>query len=156
MASIGPSDKDCVTSIVPVKGRSKRVVVMLQLLSICSNILLHGSRSPRTRSIGFVAIAAVSLSSIAYLTFYCLPVSSSSRSHRALGPPSLLSSWARGPTAFQSWESPQRLIVFGDSWSDNGRYPIDPPSQDQVISRDAQQGQVWTDWLCAMVSTSCI
>ena len=151
MASIGLSDNDRVTSIVPVKGTSKRVV-MLRLLSICSSILLHGSRSPRTRSIGFVAIAAVSLSSIAYLTFYCLPVSSSSRSH-ALGP---LSNWVRGPTAFQSPESPQRLIVFGDSWSDNGRYPVNAPSQDQVIARDAQQGQVWTDWLCVMVSTSYI
>jgi len=32
----------------------------------------------------------------------------------------------------------QRLVVFGDSWSDNS-------------ARDFE-GQVWTDWLCSMVS----
>lgn len=31
----------------------------------------------------------------------------------------------------------QRLVVFGDSWSDNE-------------TREAQ-GMVWTDWLCSMV-----
>lgn len=31
----------------------------------------------------------------------------------------------------------QRLVVFGDSWSDNQSQP---------------PGKVWTDWLCSMVS----
>jgi hypothetical protein len=31
----------------------------------------------------------------------------------------------------------QRLVVFGDSWSDN--------------ETDEEQGRVWTDWLCGMV-----
>ncbi|KAL8803164.1 MAG: hypothetical protein Q9182_003336 [Xanthomendoza sp. 2 TL-2023] len=46
---------------------------------------------------------------------------------------------------------PLRLIVLGDSWSDNGKYPIDlprnrlPPLQDQI------QGPVWTEWLCSAI-----
>ena len=32
----------------------------------------------------------------------------------------------------------QRLVVFGDSWSDN--------------ETEEGQGRVWTDWLCGMVS----
>jgi HMG box factor len=31
----------------------------------------------------------------------------------------------------------QRLVVFGDSWSDN--------------ANEDSQGKVWTDWLCSMV-----
>lgn len=31
----------------------------------------------------------------------------------------------------------QRLVVFGDSWSDNETVEL--------------QGRVWTDWLCSMV-----
>jgi HMG box factor len=31
----------------------------------------------------------------------------------------------------------QRLVVFGDSWSDN--------------ETEEKQGRVWTDWLCGMV-----
>lgn len=31
----------------------------------------------------------------------------------------------------------QRLVVFGDSWSDN--------------DTEEPQGRVWTDWLCSMV-----
>jgi hypothetical protein len=34
----------------------------------------------------------------------------------------------------------QRLVVFGDSWSDN--------------ETEEEQGRVWTDWLCGMVSFS--
>ena len=33
----------------------------------------------------------------------------------------------------------QRLVVFGDSWSDNETSDL--------------QGKVWTDWLCEMVSS---
>ena len=48
-------------------------------------------------------------------------------------------------------KSPRRLIVFGDSWSDNGEYPIDPPSKDLLPLRDDAQGKVWTEWLCQAV-----
>lgn len=34
----------------------------------------------------------------------------------------------------------QRLVVFGDSWSDN--------------ETEEGQGRIWTDWLCGMVSLS--
>ena len=47
--------------------------------------------------------------------------------------------------------SPRRLIVFGDSWSDNGQYPIDPPPREQAPIRDDAQGKVWTEWLCSSV-----
>lgn len=49
-------------------------------------------------------------------------------------------------------KSPRRLIVFGDSWSDNGEYPVDPPSKALLPSRDPAQGKVWTEWLCMDVS----
>ena len=50
--------------------------------------------------------------------------------------------------------SPRRLIVFGDSWSDNGDYPIDPPLREQMPIRDDAQGKIWTDWLCSSVGLS--
>lgn len=51
-------------------------------------------------------------------------------------------------------DSPRRLIVFGDSWSDNGQYPINPPPHGQVATRDEAQGKIWTDWLCSSVGLS--
>ena len=53
------------------------------------------------------------------------------------------------PNVWSKW--PRRLIVFGDSWSDNGQYPIDPPSEALLPSRDPAQGRVWTEWLCMAV-----
>lgn len=51
-----------------------------------------------------------------------------------------------------SWnDAPRRLIVFGDSWSDNGLYPVDPPSQGQDLIRDEARGKAWTDWVCLLV-----
>ena len=49
---------------------------------------------------------------------------------------------------------PRRLIVFGDSWSDDGEYPIDPPREELRRTRDPAQGKVWTEWLCSYVSIS--
>lgn len=49
------------------------------------------------------------------------------------------------------WKQPPRLIVFGDSWSDNGQYPIDPPAGLLLPSREEAQGLVWTEWLCLSV-----
>lgn len=51
-------------------------------------------------------------------------------------------------------DSPRRLIVFGDSWSDNGQYPINPPPREKAPTRDDAQGKVWTDWLCSSVGLS--
>ena len=51
-------------------------------------------------------------------------------------------------------DSPRRLIVFGDSWSDNGQYPINPPPREQAPTRDDAQGKIWTDWLCSSVGLS--
>lgn len=48
-------------------------------------------------------------------------------------------------------DAPRRLIVFGDSWSDNGKYPIDMPPRRLVPVRDEAQGPVWIEWLCLAV-----
>ena len=81
----------------------------------------------------FTAIVAVCICSILYLA-YTLP--SLSVKHE------LKNVWSK---------SPRRLIVFGDSWSDNGQYPIDPPTKDLLPSREDAQGKVWTEWLCQEV-----
>ncbi|KAF6230343.1 hypothetical protein HO133_004683 [Letharia lupina] len=49
-------------------------------------------------------------------------------------------------------DSPRRLIVFGDSWSDNGQYPVNPPTRELTPTRDDAQGKIWTDWLCSSIS----
>ncbi|KAL8839792.1 MAG: hypothetical protein Q9170_001603 [Blastenia crenularia] len=53
-------------------------------------------------------------------------------------------------------DAPRRLIVFGDSWSDNGKYPIDLPPKNLLPIKEEIQGPVWTEWLClaAMVDGS--
>lgn len=44
---------------------------------------------------------------------------------------------------FQAPASPdRRLVVFGDTWSDNN-------------AKEIQGGKVWTDWLCSFVSLDC-
>lgn len=67
----------------------------------------------------------------------------------------LLNVMPSNPTKAQrpaSWSvAPKRLIVFGDSWSDNGQYPFEPPSQGHAPHREEAQGKAWTDWLCLMV-----
>ena len=81
----------------------------------------------------FTAIVAISVGSILYLA-YTLP------------------SFNVKVQIKNAWTtSPRRLIVFGDSWSDNGDYPIDPPSGKFFPSREPAQGKVWTEWLCQAV-----
>lgn len=46
---------------------------------------------------------------------------------------------------------PKGLIVFGDSWSDNGNSPLDPPSRPEQHHGLEEQGKVWTEWLCIVV-----
>ena len=82
----------------------------------------------------FSAIVGVSLCSILYLVWF-LPTSSVKKE--------LQNAWSK---------SPRRLIVFGDSWSDNGAYPIDSPPKALLPLRDPAQGKVWTEWLCTAVS----
>ncbi|KAL8710308.1 MAG: hypothetical protein Q9220_005078 [cf. Caloplaca sp. 1 TL-2023] len=48
-------------------------------------------------------------------------------------------------------DAPRRLIVFGDSWSDNGIYPIKPPLKQRWPEREEAQGLVWTEWLCSAI-----
>lgn len=48
-------------------------------------------------------------------------------------------------------DAPRRLIVFGDSWSDNANYPIDLPPKKLLPTKDEAQGPVWTEWLCSAV-----
>ena len=122
---------------------------MYVLLTGCSRIY-RNPRGPLTRSIGFQAIVVVCLCSIAYFTYF-LPDSASRGNLQVVLPVSTHSSRLRGQGTFRWKNGPKRLVAFGNSWSDNGQYPIDPPPEDQVIARDTAQGRVWTDWLCAAV-----
>ena len=98
------------------------------------------------RSTSLAAIVVVSLCSILYLA-------SSFPGHSIrTNLEQLLPSMSVKTAIKLHWnDSPRRLIVFGDSWSDNGQYPIDPPPREQVPTRDDAQGKAWTDWLCLSV-----
>ena len=97
------------------------------------------------RAAGLATIALLSFCGIVYLT-WSLP---------GLSSRTTLTSFLPKTTAKEvkiRWnDAPRRVIVFGDSWSDNGHYPVDPPGQGQSSTRDAAQGKVWTEWLCAAV-----
>lgn len=103
------------------------------------------------RSISLATVLVLSLCSIVYLT-------------RSFPGYSVKTNWQRLLPAISDktqvklhWDgSPRRLIVFGDSWSDNGQYPINPPSPEQAPARDEAQGKVWTDWLCSSVGPLCV
>ena len=117
------------------------------LEAMCSLTPHH--RSPSrflTRITGLTAILVVGLCSIFYLTFFLPGFSVKSGLVRWVPKPSNKTE----PQAH--WDqSPRRLIVFGDSWSDNGLYPIDPPPEDQPPTREEAQGKAWTEWLCSAV-----
>lgn len=100
---------------------------------VSSSSLLGFKRNPiklLTRSHGAVAVC---ICSILYLAWY-LP--SVNVRHE------LKSAWS---------DAPRRLIVFGDSWSDNGRYPVDSPPKKLLPVKEDAQGPVWTEWLCLAV-----
>ena len=98
------------------------------------------------RSTSLAAVVVVSLCSILYLTLFPPGYSIKTRLER------LVPSRSVKTGLKLRWnDSPRRLIVFGDSWSDNGQYPIDPPPREQVPLRDDAQGKIWTDWLCSSV-----
>ena len=99
-----------------------------------------------TQSKGFTVILAIGICSIIYLTWFLPGFSVKTGLERFI-----LTESARTEVEIHWDESPRRLIVFGDSWSDNGRYPIDPPPKELMPERDEARGKVWTEWLCAAV-----
>lgn len=44
-----------------------------------------------------------------------------------------------------------QLVVFGDSWSDNGIYQMDFPEPDVLSTKIDANSQVWTEHLCSAV-----
>ena len=101
------------------------------------------------RSTTLAAAVVVSLCSILFLTRSFPHYTVSTKLGRFL-PSKILQT----ETKIQWNNSPRRLIVFGDSWSDNGQYPIDPPPREHLPIRDEEQGRVWTEWLCSSVGLS--
>ena len=99
-----------------------------------------------TRSTGFTVILAIGICSIIYLTWFLPGFSVKTGLERFIPTES-----ARPEVEIHWDESPRRFIVFGDSWSDNGQYPIDPPPKELMPERDEARGKVWTEWLCAAV-----
>ena len=109
-----------------------------------------GASKLLTRSKGLTAIGIIGLCSVLYLTIFLPGFSVKTELARLLPKPT------SEPQSQVQWDaSPRRLIVFGDSWSDNGQYPIDAPPRDQMPSREEAQGKVWTDWLCSAVGRLC-
>ncbi len=106
-------------------------------------------RNPYQHPIGFLALLVVCLSSILYSVCFLPSLFSKNRLASTL----LVNSSTRpqDQAPFQWKERPKRLIVFGDSASDNGRYLVDPPPENQVFAQDMTQGQVWSERLCAVV-----
>jgi hypothetical protein len=52
----------------------------------------------------------------------------------------------------KAWSgSSRRIIVFGDSFSDNGEYLIDPPDAKERPVRDPAEGPRWNEVLCEEV-----
>lgn len=112
-----------------------------------SNGRRPGSSNVLTRSKTLTAIFAIGLCSVVYLTWFLPAYSVKNKLGR------LLPTFSIRKEANTHWDSnPRRLIVFGDSWSDNGHYPVDQPLRDQIPSREEAQGKVWTEWLCSAAS----
>lgn len=123
---------------------------MLNALSGCVG-LRQSPSSPRkgfSRFAGLTAVISTGLCSLLYLIYF------SPRQSLKIEVQTFLSSPLTKPEGkgHLQWSNrPRRLIAFGDSWSDNGHYPIDPPSADQVAIPDKARGPVWTEWLCSEV-----
>ena len=114
------------------------------IMGTCCSSLAHKICRPRH----LIILLAVSVCSILYLT-RSLPRATSSINVEL---EKLINSSSTQPADPIQWgKSPNRLLVFGDSWSDDGHYPIDPPASDQTPVRDEARGRVWTEHLCAVV-----
>lgn len=103
-----------------------------------------------TRSTGFTVILALGICSIVYLTWF-LPGFSVKTGLERFIPTGSAKTQVETEVEIHWDKSPRRLIVFGDSWSDNGQYPIDPPPKELMPERDEARGQLWTEWLCTAV-----
>ncbi|KAF1977653.1 hypothetical protein BU23DRAFT_270772 [Bimuria novae-zelandiae CBS 107.79] len=64
-------------------------------------------------------------------------------------------SWLRPSTVYlrdnpqRVWKnSPRRIVVFGDDWSDTGEYRIASPPKRSTRDRNGAQGNVWVETLC--------
>ena len=44
-----------------------------------------------------------------------------------------------------------RVVVFGDDWSDTGKYRVAPPPKENVRDRDPSSGDMWVEALCRAV-----
>ena len=101
-----------------------------------------------TRPKGLTTIVAISLCSVLYLVWLLprLPIRS------GFIRPSLLFSTNTTENKIPPNTHPRRLIVFGDSWSDDRQYHIDPPLANDIPDWKEQQGKVWTEWLCFAVN----
>ena len=103
-----------------------------------------------TRSTGLTVILAIGICSIIYLTWF-LPGFSVKTGFERFIPTGSAKTEVETEVEIHWDKSPRRLIVFGDSWSDNGQYPIDPPPKELMPERDEARGKAWTEWLCAAV-----
>lgn len=58
-----------------------------------------------------------------------------------------------GHNIHEAWEgTAHRVVVFGDDWSDTGKYRVSPPPKADVPARDPDRGDMWTETLCREVS----
>lgn len=49
----------------------------------------------------------------------------------------------------EAWDgTAHRIVVFGDDWSDTGKYRVSPPSRGNAPARDPDRGDMWTETLC--------
>ena len=118
------------------------------MIFACSKLqeFTSGLSKLHNKSKALTVIIIASICSILYLTWF-LPGFSVKNKLKHLLPAASTSEEVQA-----HWNNdPRRLIVFGDSWSDNGHYPIDPPPEDQIPSWEEARGKVWTEWLCSAV-----
>lgn len=133
-------------------GRDSVKVIFISAMVVSFSTRSAHHRAPSKliiRSTSFAAVIVVSLCSILYLARSFPGYSVKTKLEQLL--PSIS---VKTQTKLHWNDSPRRLIVFGDSWSDNGQYPINPPPREQAPIRDDAQGKIWTDWLCSSVGLS--
>ncbi|KAJ4365410.1 slightly ste11-like protein [Ascochyta clinopodiicola] len=54
-----------------------------------------------------------------------------------------------GHNIHEAWGgTAHRVVVFGDDWSDTGKYRVSPPSGSEAVVRDSSRGEIWTETLC--------
>lgn len=136
---------------VPSGQESAKVTLLPAMLSSFSTRPAHHQVPSKLiiRSTSLAAVVIVSLCSILYLKRSFPTYTVKTKLER------LLPGVSVNTEIKLHWnDSPRRLIVFGDSWSDNGQYPVNPPPREQTPTRDDAQGKIWTDWLCSSVSLS--